>query len=53
MKSQLGHEQLEHEFYRDFDNKLEGANLSLTTIHEVLNKMGAPKSKCRPRADVC
>jgi hypothetical protein len=43
MKSQLGQEQLEHEFYRGFDNELEGANLSLTTIHEVLNKMGAPK----------
>jgi hypothetical protein len=43
MTSQQSHEQLEHEFYRDFDNELEGANLSLTTIHEVLNKIGAPK----------
>jgi hypothetical protein len=42
MKSQLGHEQLAHDFYRDFDNELEGASLSLSTIHEVLNKMGAP-----------
>ena len=43
MTSQLSHEQLEHKFYREFDNELEGANLSLTTIHEVLNKIGARK----------
>ena len=43
MPSQLSQAHLGHDFFRDFDNELERANLSLTAIHKVLNKMGAPK----------
>jgi hypothetical protein len=31
-----------NDFYRDFDVELERANLSLTAVHGVLDKMGAP-----------
>jgi hypothetical protein len=34
---------LENDFYRDFDIKLERANLSLTAVHRVLDDMGAPE----------
>ena len=40
MLSQTSQAQLEHEFCRDFDGKLERANLSLTALHGVLDKMG-------------
>jgi hypothetical protein len=40
MLSQLSQAQLEHEFCRDFDRELERANLSLTAIHGVLDRMG-------------
>lgn len=43
MPSQLSQAHLGHDFFRDFDNELERANLSPTAIHKVLNKMGAPK----------
>ena len=43
MPSQLSQAHLEHEFYREFDNELERANLSLSAVHRVLDKMGAPE----------
>lgn len=44
MPSQRSQEHLEHGFYRELDNELERANLSVSTIHRVLNKMGAPEA---------
>ena len=43
MTSEVSQAHLEHEFYRDFDYELKQANLSLTAIHKVLDKMGAPE----------
>jgi hypothetical protein len=45
MLSQTSPWQLEQEFCRDFDRKLEQANLSLSALHKVLDKMGVPDGK--------
>lgn len=42
MPLQVSQTHLENDFYRDFDKELERANLSVTAIHRVLDKMGAP-----------
>ena len=44
MSLQLSDMHLQHEFCRSFDNELEGANISLTAIHRVLDKVGATKA---------
>jgi hypothetical protein len=44
MPYQLSPVYLDYEFCRSFDNELEGANVSLTAIHRVLDKVGAPEA---------
>jgi hypothetical protein len=41
MPLQVSQTHLENDFYRDFDIELERANLSVTAVHRVLDKMGA------------
>ncbi len=43
MPLQVSQTHLENDFYRDPDKELERANLSVTAIHRVLDKMGAPE----------
>jgi hypothetical protein len=44
MPLQVSDVHLQHEFCHSFDNELEGAKISLTAIHRVLDKVGAPEA---------